>query len=174
MAEAIRLDCDPVAFSLGFRHPRRGNWDRWLTTSRNVYIRWRGEHYDEVILQWARYGEAWFRVDISSSTVVAWSDGHTDSPSRSVRFARGDAWAGPLAPLCRDKFGPWRSIPSVVDVFNRCLAELDLYVREDAPGPHIGARGVYTVSPSAHPNWLTRLDRDWGDPRRDPERDIAG
>ena len=93
MAEALRSECDPVAFSLGFRHPRKGDWDRWQTTRRNVYIRWRGYEYDEVTLEWARFGRPWFRVDFSTSVVIA-SSGDEAWPVRLVTSGRIDAWSG--------------------------------------------------------------------------------
>jgi hypothetical protein len=172
MAEAIRRQCDPFAFSLGFRHPRSGDWNRWLTTRRNVYIRWRGDCYDEVVLQWARFGRPRFTIDVHASEVIHPLDGPA-GPVRRVRGVSVMAWSPFLNPICPDEFGPWRSIPSVVALLNDCLVELDRYFRDNVVGPHLVPGIVYLVSPSEGPGWLTPEDRTWGDPTRDPERDFG-
>jgi hypothetical protein len=171
MAEAIRRECDPVAFRLGFRHPRKGDWNRWVTTRRNVYIRWRGDAYDEVVLRWARFGGSRFTVSSDTSVVVDMLN-HPDGPIREVRNAMVRASASVLLPPFFGQFGLWRSIPSVVALLNQCLVELDHWVRDDIAGPHVLTGLPYRVSPTSGPGWLpTAQCRAWGDPTRDPERD---
>jgi hypothetical protein len=170
MAEAVRRECAPVAFDLGFRHPRKGDWNRWLTTRRNVYIRWRGDAYDEVVLTWARFGRCRFTVDTHTSTVLD-RLGDPEGPVREVRGASIGAAASLLLPPFFGEFGLFRPIPSVVALFNQCLVELDRWFRDGVAGPHIVPGIVYRVSPKSGPGWLTAEGRTWGDPRRDPERD---
>jgi hypothetical protein len=170
MAEAIRRECDPFAFSLGFRHPRKGDWNRWLTTRRNVYIRWRGMDFDEVVFNWGRWGAAFFRMHVARSR----ADPAPYPPDGIPRTESGGlvyAWAGPIAPICRDKFGPWRTVESVVALTNQCFAELDGWLRDDIVGPHLHVGGAKRIT--ATEGWLHPLYRTWGDPFLDPESDIA-
>lgn len=168
MAEAIRRECDPFALSLGFRHPRKANWNRWLTSRRNVYLRWREGNYDEVLFRWGRWGAPWFRAEFERSRLDPPSN-PGGGVSRVVTSGVAYAWTGRLAPLCRDKFGPWRTVAETVELTNRCFLELDSWFKDDLEGPHLVMMSDRRITPtegSSH-----SVYRTWGDPMLDPERE---
>jgi hypothetical protein len=168
MAEAIRRECDPFADSLGFRHPREGDWNRWLTSRRNVYLRSREGGYDEVLMCWGRRGAPWFRMEFECSRPdsLPSPDGGI---SREVRGGLAYAWTGRIAPLCRDKFGPWRSIADTVELTNQCFSELDAWFKNDVAGRHLVVLPVRRITPTD--GWSHSIYRTRGDPTLDPERD---
>jgi hypothetical protein len=166
MAEAIRRECDPVIFALGFRNPRKGDWNRWLTTRRNVYIRWRGTSCDEIVLRWARYGQPKFSVSFESSVVeIPPRDKHQAQRlviGGSLRVWRLNDWIG------SSSFGPWRSPESVAAFLNRRIEGLDAFFLR-------GERQWYLSLGYPHREPSGRVVssevRAWGDPWLDPESD---
>jgi hypothetical protein len=167
MAEAIRRDCDPAIFALGFRNPKKNNWDRWRATRRNVYIRWRGTCYDEISLQWARYGRPKFFLHYRTS-VVERPPRDGLAAQRLVEESRMTSWRLLRAWIASDWFGPRRSPDSVAALVNRRVQALDaFFLRRERqwyldPG-----------KPHREPfDWdKSHERRTWGDPWRDHESD---
>jgi hypothetical protein len=166
MAEAIRRDCDPAIFALGFRNPRKGDWSRWGATRRNVYIRWRGTNYDEMVVDWARYSEPKFRVRFATSVVNA--------PPQDGRQARRLVIVGHL--VCwrlndwvgSNSFGPWRSPASVAAFLVQRIQGLEGFFLRGEPQWYLGL-GYPHYKPSERTE--SPEMRAWGDPWLDPESD---
>lgn len=168
LAAAIRRECDPLMFSFGFRHPNHWTWDRWCTTRRNAYLRWRGGDYDEVWLQWDRYGGAAFRINFFISRLTP------PHPHGALARRTGDAFIhawerGRVWPLAKDKFGPWRSIDATVKVAKQCLGEVNDFMLHERVGIHMWRAPRWTrVAPGEY--GYSRLEHH-GNPMLDIERD---
>jgi hypothetical protein len=167
MAEAIRRECDPLMYSFGFRHPRHWSWERWPTTRRNVYIRWRDGDYDEVLLIWGHFGRPWFTMEFFMSRLTP-----PHPPGALIRRTGGSvmyAWDRfRRAPPCRDKFGPWRSILATVAVTKQCLTELNAFMLEERPSAYIGFPHWRRVGPG---EYAYSTLKHHGNPMLDDERD---
>jgi hypothetical protein len=166
MAEAIRRECDPVIFALGFRNPRRGDWGRWPATRRNVYIRWRGTSYDEIVLDWARYGRPKFRVWFETSVV--------EVPPQDDRLAQRLVRGGCLSVwrlmpwIGSNWFGPRRSPESTAAFLNLRFQGLNAFFLRGEAQPYL------TLGyPHREPSERYRAPEvcAWGDPWLDPESD---
>ena len=168
LAEAIRRECDPLMFSFGFRHPKNWTWERWGTSRRNVYLRWRDGDYDEVTLMWGRFGKPWFRIDYFMSRLTP--PHPKGALARRTCQGRMYAWPrGQIVPLCQDKFGPWRSIGDTAVLTKQCLAELNAFMLNEVVGIHMwGVPPSRRVSPGEL--WYSRFEYD-GNPMLDEEHD---
>lgn len=174
MAEAIRRDCDPVIFSLGFRNPRRGDAYRWGgTTRRNIYLRWRGTTYDEIEIQWDHLSRPWCRLNFQTSQVL--------QPPRGELHAVRSITRGNLRSrrLWGGWIGPWRSPTGVAALVNRRVLQLEAYLLRGESGwwisvcPPIRA-SLDEADDGLRNEWLVEaLREEWvfGDPWLDPESD---
>jgi len=170
MAEAIRRDCDPVLFGLGFRNPRRMDLDRWYATRRNIYIRWRGTSYDQIDIQWDKYNRPKFFLHFWTSRVERPpQDGH--AAWRVVTHGTISSWRSPLPYLGGGWFGPWRSVEGVAALVTRRIMQLNAYLLHGETGPWILAGAPRSVSPDDGDDRLYPRMKIWGDPWLDPESD---
>jgi hypothetical protein len=69
MSELFRKECAPVLYELGFRHPKAEFWHPGPITRKNVFARWRGEDYDEILFNWWSYGTPKFDLELSTRQV---------------------------------------------------------------------------------------------------------
>jgi hypothetical protein len=170
MAETIRRDCDPVLFGLGFRNPRDMTLDRWETTRRNTYVRWRGTDYDELKLIWARYGRAKFQFRFETSQVETPPRGDTPA-TRLVRHGWVRSFTGPVRMIGGQWFGPWMTAVAAAALMNRRILELNGFLLSGKVGPHLYVGAPRRISPDDER--LLPRTKIWGDPWRDPESDYA-
>jgi hypothetical protein len=168
MAEAVRQDCDPVIFALGFRNPRKSDSDRWgETTRRNVYIRWRGTTYDEILLQWDKYNRPKFFLRYRTSQVEhPPQDGH--AAVRLVTRGTMIVWRLPRTYVGSAWFGPWRSPGSVAAFVNRRVLRLNAFLLHGETEWYLNP-GKPRREPRDGDEWVER--RSWGDAWLDPESD---
>jgi hypothetical protein len=171
MAEAIRRDCDPVLFNLGFRNPRKSDPDRWTATRRNVYIRWRGTTYDQIDLQWDKYNRPKFFLKFRTSRVelppqgdrAAWrlvTNGIMRPTRTPSAYLLGGGW-----------FGPWRSPESVAALVNRRVLQLNAFLLNGETGWYLSMRPPRPMSPDQGDDRIPPRMKIWGDPWLDPESD---
>jgi hypothetical protein len=168
MAEAIRRECDPLMFSFGFRHPKNWTWERWGTSRRNVYLRWRDGDYDEVTLMWGRFGKPWFRMHYFISRLTP--PHPSDALVRRIGGGIMHAWErGRFLPFSKDKFGPWRSIEDVAAITKQCLIEINHFMVDERVGAHIWVAPHWRrVGPGEHGYSTLKYE---GNPMLDDERD---
>jgi hypothetical protein len=170
MAEAIRRDCDPVLFALGFRNPRRMDLDRWHTSRRNTYIRWRGTAYDQVEIHWNKYNRPKFFLNFWTSRVERPPrDGH--AAWRMVTHGTLSAWRSPCPYLGTGWFGPWRSVDDVPNLVNRRVLQLEAYLLRGETGWWINVGAPRPTSPDDGDLRVWPRMKIWGDPWLDPESD---
>jgi len=168
LAEAIRRDCDPVLFGQGFRNPNKTDLDRWGTTRRNAYFRWRGTDYDQIVLYWDKYNRSKVRVEFEISRVehppegdrhcVRWVSGGYLLTSRYL----GGCW-----------FGPWRSPMGAAAFLKRRLQQLDVFLVRGEPHWLVTSGAPRRFCLDDHGDGLYRRMKIWGDPWLDPESDYA-
>lgn len=170
MAEAIRRDCDPVLRGLGFRNPRDMTLDRWETTRRNTYVRWRGTCYDELKLIWDKYNRAKFFFRFETSRVERPPQGDVPA-TRLVTYGAMRSWVAPLGLWRSDWFGPWMSPVAAAALMNSRIFELDAYLMGGGLTRHIGDGAPHRIAPD-DARILPR-EKIWGDPWRDPESDYV-
>jgi hypothetical protein len=170
MAEAIRRDCDPVLFALGFRNPRKGDMYRWETTRRNVYIRWRGVNFDQVWLQWDKYNRPKFFLYFESSRVDRPPHG-AEPAIRSVCRGIFQSWRSPSPYVGGGWFGPWRSPDGVAALVNRRVQALDPFLLHGEVAWPINPGKWRQIPFNELADRLCPQRRIWGDPWRDPESD---
>jgi hypothetical protein len=167
MGEAIRRDCDPVILALGFRNPKKNHWDRWSATRRNVYIRWRGTSYDEIVLRWDKYNRPKFFLHYKTS-VVEHPPREGQEAQRLVMGGRMACWRLSRARIGSDWFGPWRSPDSVAALVNRRVHDLDAFFLSGVKHPYLDPGNPHR-EPFDWDKWFER--RTWGDPWLDAESD---
>jgi hypothetical protein len=169
LAEAIRRDCGPLLFSLGFRHPRTNDLNRWGgITRRNAYLRWRETTFDSVGFYWDKYNRPKCYMEFETSTVVRRSEEGLPA-LREITTGSMSAWTTPISGLGSGWFGPWRSIDSCTAQIKRRILQLERFLQT----------GERVRCISAGPPRLNKPDRDdgyqylnaWGDPWLDPESD---
>jgi hypothetical protein len=171
MAEAIRRECGPVLFGMGFRNPRRNDLDRWHGTSRrDTYLRWRGTNYDQIHLQWDKYNRPKFFLRFMTSSVEC---PPTDSVAalRAVRFGNLRPWRGPILILLGGWFGPWMSPDGVTKLVNRRIPEVNAYMLQGDVGPHVTVTPPILRGPDDGEDRVPPRMKIWGDPWLDPESD---
>jgi hypothetical protein len=80
------------------------------------------------------------------------------------------AWErGRIAPLCKDKFGPRRSVAATTALAKQCLEEVNMFMVEERVGGHIWLAPPWRrVGPGEH-GYAVLKHR--GDPMLDIERD---
>jgi hypothetical protein len=167
MAEAIRRECGPVLFGMGFRNPRRNDPGRWHTARRDTYLRWRGTNYDQIHLQWDKYNRPKFFLKFMTSSVEhPPSDGL--AALRAVRFGNLRSWRGPIL---GGWFGPWRTLDGVVRLVNRRISEADHYMLTGVVGPHMTITPPILRGPDDGEARVPPEMKIWGDPWLDAESD---
>ena len=150
MAEAVRRECDPVLQAMGFRNPIRHNWDRFYVTRKNVFLRWRGKHYDEIYFHWRTFNRPSFFIEFLTTDLARLRPGATTPTPRMIP-SRMIAWHGLHAPGLfgwlrwwgNDQFGPTQSIKATPALANRRLEELNAYLLTGEPTTYVSLRGGY-------------------------------
>jgi hypothetical protein len=173
MAEAIRRDCDPVFFGLGFRNPGRSDPDRWGgTTRRNLYVRWRGTDYDEIELQWDKYSRPKFFLNFMTSRIER-PPRDAGAALRAVRFGDVRPWRGPILLLLGGWFGPWLSPDGVARLVNRRVPQVNDYMLRGHVGSYMTVTPPILRGPDDGDERVPPRMKIWGDPWLDPESDYA-
>lgn len=168
LAEAIRRDCDPVLFAMGYRNPAKTDLDRWRTTRRNSYFRWRGTDYDEIIMYWDKYNRPKVRIEVKISRVETPPQGDRFCV-RWISYATIKTWRGINKWVNGCWFGPWRSPEKAAAFVNRRLLQLEAYLLRGE------AHWAINFGPARRVTFNDELDRlyprqkVWGDPWLDPE-----
>lgn len=141
MAEAVRRECDPVLLSMGFRNPVRHNWERFYVSRRNVFIRWRGEHYDEVYFHWRSFNRPSFFIEFKTTDLermCAPTPTPRLSPCRMIAwFGRAPGLFGWLRFWGNDQFGPMQSIEATTVLANERLRDMNSYLLTGEPSSHV-------------------------------------
>jgi hypothetical protein len=169
-ADAIRRECGPMLFELGFRNPRRLDRDRWrVATRRDVYLRWRGTTFDCLEVSWDRYAIPRCRLYFETSMVEQPSaGGHPAIRSVTPGNLRARSWS--VAWISPDYFGRWwHSVDQDLAEIKCSLLAWEAFLQSGtvdwrvwvAPSRRIGFEGDGTS-----PGWRMR-----GDPWLDPESD---
>lgn len=143
MAEAVRRECDPVLIAMGFRNPARHNWERFYVSRRNVFIRWRGEYYDEVYFHWRSFNRPSFFIEFLTTDLQRL--GHdARTPTPRISACRMIAWYGRAPGLFgwlrfwgNDQFGPMQSIKATTALANERLREMNSYLLTGEPWSHV-------------------------------------
>lgn len=170
MGEALRRDCDPVLFSLGFRNPRKMDWNRWYTTRRNIYLRWHGTTFHEVCVDWARYTPGKFKLAFVTSRVER--PPQADVPAiRIITHGYLQNWQAPLGLWRSYDFGPWMSPAATAALVNRRVFALNEYLLEGKPSRHVRDGRPIRIHPDDPRRTASR--KIFGDPWRDPESDYV-
>jgi hypothetical protein len=118
MSEAFRATCAPVLYSLGFRNPKRVEWERWANTKRNIFIRWRGDGYDEVHVNWWNRGRPRFHIEQMTRRVEA-----NPGSSGSTAFHLAKAYS--------ETYSAWLRDPQkVIERARDWLTQIDPWFRE--------------------------------------------
>lgn len=171
MAEAIRRDCDPLLFSLGYRNPRKNDLNRLGgITRRNMYLRWRGTTLDSVGFYWDKYNRAKCYMEFETSTVVSRPE---EGRPAVRRITRGSmvAWKGPGRYIGSGWFGPWRSIDSFTAQLRRRILQLEGYFQTGERGWWINVGNTQCIGPEDGDSFPIEGIKLWGDPWLDPESD---
>jgi hypothetical protein len=161
MAEAIRRDCDPVSFNLGFRNPRKSDPDRWMATRRNVYIRWRGTTFDQIDLQWDKYNRPKFFLNFRTCRVELPPQGYHAARRLVTYGIVRSAWTPSAYLPGGGWFGPGNSPESVAALVNHRVLQLNAFLLNGKTGWYLEVGPPRPMSP----------DQIWGDPWLDPETD---
>jgi hypothetical protein len=118
MSEAFRATCAPVLYSMGFRNPKRADWERWANTKRNIFIRWRGGDYDQVQVVWWSLGRPRFYIELRTRRAEA-----HPRPDGSAAFHLRKAYSETYSGWLRD---PQKVIGRACD----WLKQIDAWFRE--------------------------------------------
>jgi hypothetical protein len=172
MAEALRRDCDPMLLGLGFRNPHRMDNDRWHTTRRNTFLRWRGTDYDEVAFQWDKYGRPKFFLNFWTSRVEQ-PPANGKAALRAFRGGIMRSWQGPLRVLHGGWFGPWMAIETVTALVNWRILQLNDFLVNGVIGPQVSVGPPRLRGPDDGEDRVPPVMKIWGDPWLDPESDYV-
>jgi hypothetical protein len=144
---------------MGFRHPKVVEFKRWATTRRNVFVRWRGEDYDELVVFWWTLGRPRFELQLCARRVEPSPPGHTTY--RLMRAGVHRSFLGNRQ--CGDLFGGWlpRVGPTIARARSRLL-EIDEWFRTGEATAHVWAHFdkrnyVYGTDPLDDDRWFFEL-----------------
>jgi hypothetical protein len=141
MSEAFRKNCDPILFSQGYRNPVRHDRDRWHTTRRNVFLRWRDEHYDEVYISWGDWGAPYFYLEFRTTQVSRMRPLGSPSPTPRLfhcrLFAWNVSWLSGWINMFGERFGPFMSVNRAIELAGARLIDLEEFLRTGEVTKHI-------------------------------------
>jgi hypothetical protein len=139
LAAAVRNECLPLLFEMGFRNPKKADRDRWEASRPFVFGRWRGHDYDHVEIRWDLYGRPKFWIGFLARRFEPPKEA---GGAPTWRLLSGDIytwriglWGGRV--VAGQTFGNG-SISRSIEMAKRRLEEVNEFLLSGVARPHIG------------------------------------
>jgi hypothetical protein len=137
LGAAVQERCGALLKAQGYRNPAKGDWDRWLATRRSIFIRRRGEIYDELVFNWRTFNRPKFTIDVRTSEIGRMVPAGRAPSFRHLQHLRLRSWVlrAPTAGVVAAGhwFGPWRDVDSAITLACQRLEQLENYLMTGEP-----------------------------------------